>query len=187
MKVTDLDALSPNSSASPPDFLDYAWHGAKEIASQMSDNGEVNKEKSFTDKISEDWELAKEKVSGTWDQIGKKTAISSQERVNNMQGKEEFTPSASNLEVNSGNSSTYNQMNLGHTESESSSTHTLESTTMGDDGKEHHLLSTYSVKEVPLPGGKVEVREKWVDREDNKTPKIKKETKVVDADALAAV
>jgi len=92
MKVTDLDALSPSSASSPPNFLFYAQKGAQEIQSQMNKENsfpseDSNKEKTFTEKVSENWELAKEKVQDAWNSTAAQSATKSSERVENMTGK----------------------------------------------------------------------------------------------------
>jgi hypothetical protein len=71
--------------------------------------------------------------------------------------------------------------------SEMSSTHSLNSTKIGDDGQEHLVQSSYTIREVPLPDGKVEVREQWADRQDDEPVKVKQVRRVVEPKDLDKV
>jgi len=211
MKVTDLDALSPRSAEQPPNFLDYAQKGAQEIQAQIPKKGDYSvddssKEKTFSEKVNENWELAKEKLSEAWNTAGAGAATKSKERVQQMVGEQNNQSIDSSLASSSSSSSssssfsnmsgttntntmsgpgvTHNNMSLSSNSSDATSTHSLTSTTMGEDGKEHSVQSSYSVRQVPLSDGKIEVREEWADREDNGPVKVKKETKVLDSDQV---
>jgi len=250
MKVTDLDALSPRSAAEPPNFLDYAQKGAQGIQSQIPKKEysaeDTSKEKSFSEKVNENWDLAKEKLSDAWNSTAAGSATKSQERVHQMVGQPDYqqqqqqqtnlpTSSYSSSSSSSSSSSamdtlkqtgnsiaasvnegiqsissqfqksgsssnsdssninqstssmagtgiTHNNMSLSSNSSDAASTHSVTSTTMGEDGKEHSIQSSYSVRQMPLSDGKVEVREEWADRQDNGPVNVKKETTVVDSD-----